>query len=139
MFKLRIVTIERVAADQEVESLTINTAEGATTILTGHVPLLTQVLAGEVRYSSKGREQRFVSAHGSFEIKNNQAVLLVDEITPITSIDLKKAQTERERILNILESEELSMQQLKDARKDLANASAKIKAVGKKTQSWQKP
>lgn len=134
MFRLRIVTIEDVIADAKVSRLSVPTPKGRTGILSGHVPLLTSILPGEARYHTEDKEHRLVVTSGSLEIKDNVATLLVDEALPVAEVDLKKAQAQRERLLNILEkSADLPVYELEEARRELRNVMAKIKVAGPKT------
>jgi len=131
MLKLRIVTIEKVVADQPVEELYVETGAGQTGVLTGHATMLTAVQPGLVRYKAGGREVRLVSTGGSLEVKDDKATLLVDEAVPLDSIDVRKAELERSSLLNILKSGDLTLMELREARKQLANVNAKVRLAGK--------
>lgn len=131
MLKLRLVTIQKIVADQPVEELYLETPAGQTGILPGHESLLTVVKPGLVRYRASGQEVRLVSTGGSLEVKADVATLLVDEAVPIESVDVKKAEAERSRLLNVMRSGELTVMELRDARKQLANVSAKVRLASK--------
>ncbi|MFO0702977.1 MAG: ATP synthase F1 subunit epsilon [Candidatus Andersenbacteria bacterium] len=131
MLKLRIVTIAKVVADQPVEELYVETPLGQTGVLPSHAAMLTAVKPGLVRFKAREQEVRLVSTGGSLEVKDNKATLLVDEAVPVESIDVRKAEAERSRLLNYLESGELTIMELRDARKQLANVSARIRFGGK--------
>ena len=128
MLKLRIVTIEKIVVDDSVSELNVTTPEGALGILPGHIPLLTVVSPGVVRYRSGEKEFRLVSTSGSLEVKNNVATLLAEEVLPVSAIDVAQAEAERARLLNVLESGDLPVLELKEKRKELANVVAKITA-----------
>ena len=130
MIKLRIVTIEKIVADLPVEELYVETPLGQTGVLPGHAAMLSVVKPGLVHYKAGGQEVRLVSTGGSLEVKDNIATLLVDEALPIESIDVRKAEAERSRLLNVLESGELTLLELRDARKQLANVGAKVRLGG---------
>jgi F-type H+-transporting ATPase subunit epsilon len=131
-FTLRVVTIEKVAFEGEVSSLTMETEAGATNVLPGHIPLLTTLRPGVIRFVSAGREVRLVASHGSFEIKDNVATLLVGEAVPVDQIDAERAQAERSQLLNMLESGDLTVMQLRDRRRELAALNAKLAASKKR-------
>lgn len=128
--KLRIVTIEKVVVDEPVAMLNVNTTEGAIGILPGHIPLLTVVRPGTLRYKTKTREHRLVATSGSLEVKNNVATVIVGEAVPVESIDVRKAEAERERLVGLLKQGELSAIDLAEAREQLANVLAKLRARG---------
>ena len=133
MFKLRIITIENVVADLDVSKLMVTTPQGQTGILSGHIPLLTAINPGEVRYDTKDKEVKLVVTSGSLEVKDNIATLLVDEALPIDEVDLSLAEAERKRLLNILDDSKVPLYELEETRRELKNVMAKIKVVGKDT------
>ena len=128
MLKLRIITIEKIVVDETVSELNVTTPDGALGILPGHIPLLTVIAPGIVRYKNRGKEYRLVSTSGSLEVKDNIATLLAEEVVPVSAIDVAKAEAERTRILNVLESGDLPVIELKEKRKELANVVARITA-----------
>ncbi len=127
MFRLKIITIEKVVVDQEVKKLSVPTKQGEIGILSGHVPLLTAIRPGEVRLSDDKKELRLVVTQGSLEVKDNLAKLLVDEAVPVEQIDVAKAEAERDRLLNVMKSKKVPLMELNQAKKDLANVLAQIK------------
>lgn len=126
--KLRIVSIEKIVVDEPVTMLNVNTTEGAIGVLPGHIPLLTVVRPGLLRYKTKTREHRLVASSGSLEVKDNVATVLVGEALPVESIDVRKAEAERERLLGVLKQGELSAIELRETREQLATTLAKLRA-----------
>ncbi|MDP2587241.1 MAG: ATP synthase F1 subunit epsilon [bacterium] len=126
--RLRIVTIEKVLVDQEVELVTVPTQQGATSILPGHVSLLARVMPGLVRYKTARHEARLVCSTGSIEVKANAVTLLVGEAVPVESIDRDKAEAERTRLIGDIKSGQLTAIELKEAREQLATAVAKLRS-----------
>jgi len=129
MLKLRVLTIESVAVDQEVEELTVQTANGVTGILPSHSALLTKLEPGVFRFRAKGQEVRMVGSSGSLEVIGDKVTILIDEVLPIGEIDVERARAERESLLNVLERRDMNVYELQDARKKLKNVNAKISAV----------
>jgi F-type H+-transporting ATPase subunit epsilon len=125
---LRIVTIEKVVVDEPVDLLSVTTSEGATGILSGHIPLLAVIEPGLLRYKTKSREFRMVSSSGSVEVKDNRATVLVSEAVPVESIDLAKAEAERNRLLGDIKGGQLTAIELSEAREQLATVAAKLRA-----------
>ncbi len=126
MFRLKIITIEKVVVDEKVDELVVTTSEGQTGILSNHIPLLSVVRPGLIRYRSKDKEIRLVSTSGSIEVNNNVVSVLVDEALPIEAVDIDKARAEQERLLNVLKSPQLSLIELRAARQELTNVRARL-------------
>lgn len=112
--------------DQDVDELVVTTDEGQTGVLSNHIPLLAVVQPGLIRYRSKDKEIRLVSTSGSIEVNKNEVRVLVDEALPIDEVDIDKARAEQERLLNVLKSPQLSLIELREARKELSNVRARL-------------
>ena len=125
--RLRIVTIEKVLVDQEVELVTVQTSQGATSIMPGHISILARVLPGLVRYKTASQESRLVCSSGSIEVNKDAVTLLVGEAVPVESIDRDKAEAERSRLIGDIKSGQLTAIELKEAREQLATAVAKLR------------
>jgi len=98
MIKFKIATPERVMLDIEVASLTLPTTTGEITILPNHIPLVSNLNAGEIRYRAEGKDQFFAISGGIVEIKpGNQVVVLADTAEFGHEIDEKRAEEARER------------------------------------------
>jgi F-type H+-transporting ATPase subunit epsilon len=98
MIKFKIATPERVMLDIEVESVTLPSSTGEVTILPNHIPLVSNLSAGEIKYIVEGKEQFFVIAGGVLEVKSdNQVVVLADAAEFGHEIDEKRAEEARER------------------------------------------
>jgi F-type H+-transporting ATPase subunit epsilon len=129
--KLRILSIEKVMVDEPVDSLSLSTSDGTTTILPHHISLLSTVEPGLIRYRRSGEEVRLVSSSGSVEVTPQGVTVLVEEAVPLDAIDLARVQAEQSRLLNVLRSGDLPLMQLKEARKQLANVNAKVRLAQK--------
>jgi len=66
-------------------------------ILEGHVPFLSGIIPGELRYSSGGRTERFVVTSGFAEVSNNRVSILVDAAERAAEIDVERARKAMER------------------------------------------
>ncbi len=127
-FRLRLFTIEKVVVDEDVEMLNVNTTEGATGILANHIPLLATITPGLLRYKTKSQEVRLVTSRGSVEFKKNVALVLVGEAQAPESINIAKAEAERSRLSSDIKSGQLTAIELKEAREQLENVTAKLRA-----------
>jgi F-type H+-transporting ATPase subunit epsilon len=99
---LEIVTPEaRVYADT-IETVVIPTVEGEIGILPGHIPLLTQVEAGELRVTKNGRIEYLAVGNGFAEIDGDKVSVLAESAIDEAKIDesaVEKAQARAEEAL----------------------------------------
>ena len=95
--KFKIVTPERVLLDTEVDSLTLPTSTGEITILPHHIPLVSQLVAGEIHYKSGNEENSFATSGGIIEVKkDNNIVILADTAEFGHEIDIQRAEQAKE-------------------------------------------
>jgi F-type H+-transporting ATPase subunit epsilon len=95
---LKIVTPERVVYEDEVDSLTAMTESGEITVLPGHVPLVTNLRAGEMR-ARKGSEEILLAASTGFlEVRSgSEIVILADTAERVEELELEKIEAAKER------------------------------------------
>ncbi len=98
MYKLSIVTPEKVFYEGEVSSLIVPGTEGYLGVLTDHAPLITATVPGKVMCRDcDGKELAMAASFGFFEVSANHATLLVDSVEFATDIDLERAREALER------------------------------------------
>lgn len=93
--KLKVTIISHIRQMEpiEVDSLTLPSTEGEITILPGHVPLLTKLQTGEMRYVQGKQTTEFVVERGFADIgPDNTVTVLVDSATAAREISLSKAE-----------------------------------------------
>jgi len=61
---IKIVTPERIVFEGQGESLTVMTESGEITILPGHIPLVTILRPGEMRFKQNGEENLLAVSTG---------------------------------------------------------------------------
>jgi F-type H+-transporting ATPase subunit epsilon len=94
MFKLSIVTPEKVFYEDEVESLTVPGTDGYLGILSNHAPLITSLKPGKVQIRDKDKKGLLMAvANGFLEVSGNTATLLCDAAEMAMEIDLSRAET----------------------------------------------
>lgn len=94
---LDIVTQEKRLLTVETSRITVDTAEGEITLLPHHVPLLTRLTEGLLRYVDDKGEEDVVAIFGGFlEIDiNNKVTVLADAAVRAGDIDLAKVELAR--------------------------------------------
>ena len=99
---LEIVTPEARVYSDVIETVVIPTVEGEIGILPGHIPLLTQVEAGELRVSKNGRTEYLAVGNGFAEVDGDKVSVLAESAIDEARIDedaVAKAQADQERAL----------------------------------------
>lgn len=97
MIKLKIVTPERILLEKETESVTVPTQTGEITILQNHIPLVSNLKPGELRYKENGSDAFFAVSGGFVEVReNNEVIVLADTAEFGHEIDIKRAEEARE-------------------------------------------
>ncbi|MGO9202205.1 MAG: ATP synthase F1 subunit epsilon [Limisphaerales bacterium] len=111
--KLDIVTPEGMAYSEDVEMVTLPGVEGEMGIYPEHVPLLTQVVPGEVIARRQGREESLAVGEGFVQITGRRVAITTDMALRAESIDEAKVEEARRRaearLAEHLEDEEAAM------------------------------
>ncbi|MDY6880290.1 MAG: F0F1 ATP synthase subunit epsilon [Thermodesulfobacteriota bacterium] len=94
---LEIITPEKVAVSEEVESVVAPGSLGEFGVLEGHVPFLSGILPGEIHYTSGGKLAYLAVTTGFVEISNDRVSILVDAAERVQDIDLDRARKAMER------------------------------------------
>lgn len=88
---LKFLTPERTLLDTQVDSLTVMTQNGEVTILPNHVPLVSNMRAGELHYVIDGETHLFAASTGLLHVDaNNTAIVLADTADPADELDAAK-------------------------------------------------
>jgi F-type H+-transporting ATPase subunit epsilon len=95
--RLEIVTPDAVAYSQDVEMVTLPGAEGQLGILPRHVPLMTQIVPGEVIVRKDGSEHFLAVGDGLVEIRGDRVSILTDMAIEADRIDEAKVEEARQR------------------------------------------
>ena len=86
---LEIVTPEARVYSDTIDSVVIPTVEGEIGILPGHIPLLTQVGAGELRVLKNGKTELLAVGNGFAEIDGDKVSVLAERAIAEDQIDEK--------------------------------------------------
>jgi F-type H+-transporting ATPase subunit epsilon len=111
--KLEIVTPEAKIYSEDVEMVTLPGVEGEMGILPMHVPLMTQVTAGELVVRRGGRDHFLAIGEGFVQITGDRVAVMTDMAIKADDIDEVKAEEARrraeERLAQRLGDEETAM------------------------------
>lgn len=95
---LKVVTPERIVYEDMVDSVSLMTEMGEITILPNHVPLVSNLRAGEVRLKKNGEESHLVASTGFVEVRSgNQVIILADTAEREEELELEKIEEAKER------------------------------------------
>jgi F-type H+-transporting ATPase subunit epsilon len=95
--KLDIVTPEAVVYSEHVQMVTLPGSDGQLGIFPHHVPLLTQVVPGEVIARKDGRDTFLAIGEGLAEIRGDRVAIVTDMAVAADNIDEAKAEEARQR------------------------------------------
>ncbi len=124
--KLEIVTPEAKTFSDDVDVVTLTGSEGEMGIFPQHMPLMTQLVAGEI-YARKGAENIFLAVGDGFiQVTGEKISILTDMAIRAENIDEAKAEEARKRAEDRL-AEKLSDEELASVRASLAHSLAQIK------------
>jgi F-type H+-transporting ATPase subunit epsilon len=124
---LEIVTPEAKAFSGEVEMVVLPGVEGELGVLPMHVPLMTQLLPGEVRIVQDGKQTELVVGTGFVEVSQTQVSILTDMAMSDTEIDEQVAEEAVKRAEARVREKDLSSEEIAEIESTLARSLAQLK------------
>jgi len=95
--KLDIVTPDAVTFSGDVEMVTLPAVEGEMDVYPQHVPLMTQLVPGELIVRRDGHDTYMAVGDGFVEVTAGHVAVLTDMAIPADQIDEAKAEEARRR------------------------------------------
>ena len=92
---LEIVTPERLAYSDTVDSVQLPGSEGELGVLPHHAPLVSMLGVGELRIRKGGAEESFAIVGGFLQVRPDRVVVMAETADLASDIDLEKAQEAR--------------------------------------------
>lgn len=137
--KFEIITPERVVLKDEVDQITIPTAEGEITVLPNHIPLIAVLRPGEI-VAKKDKEEIAMSCSGGFiEVTPDKVLILADtaeKAEELVEVEIEKA---RERAQKILEEKHIDAEKYADAAAAMERELARLKVARKRGRARTAP
>ncbi|MDB6040638.1 MAG: synthase epsilon subunit [Verrucomicrobiales bacterium] len=124
--KLEIVTPEAQTYSEDVDMVTLPSSNGELGIYPNHVPVLTQVVPGEITVRKGGRDFFLAIGEGFAEITGDRVAVLTDMAIKADDIDEVKAEEARKRAEARLQ-EKLSGEEMASVSAALAHSLAQLK------------
>ena len=100
---LEIVTPERLAYSETVDSVQLPGVEGELGVLPHHAPLVSMLGVGELRIRKGGAEESFAIVGGFLQVRPDRVVVMAETADMASEIDLEKAQEARREAERALE------------------------------------
>ena len=123
--KLQIITPESTAYSEDVEMVTLPGVEGQMGIYPQHVPLMTQMVPGEIIVHKDGREYFLAVGEGLIEVTGDHVAILTDMAIAAEHIDEAKVEEARRRAEARLQ-EKLSDEEVASVNGSIARAVAQL-------------
>jgi F-type H+-transporting ATPase subunit epsilon len=95
--KLEIVTPEAKIYSEDVDMVTLPAVEGEMGVFPQHVPVMTQIVAGEIIVRKDGHDFFLAVGEGFVEITGERVAIMTDMALRAESIDEAKAEEARKR------------------------------------------
>ncbi len=125
--KLRVVTPTGIAIETEAAYVTLPGSEGELGVYPNHIPLVTNLVAGELAVRDKnGQVTYYAIAEGFAQIRPDQISVLTELATAESDIDEKAAEEAMNRAKLALE-QRMSDEEIAAAEAALARAAAQLR------------
>ena len=108
MLTLEIITPDALVLSTEADQVVLPTESGEAGILTGHIPLVTKIVAGELKVIKGGNTEFIAVDHGFAKVIGNTISVLTEAAVDVKDIDLSEvesAQARAEEALRIAQAE----------------------------------
>jgi F-type H+-transporting ATPase subunit epsilon len=103
VFKLSIVSPERILFEDEIRSLIVPGSEGYLGVLAHHAPLIATLKVGKITIKDETNVEKIMAISGGFiEVSNNVATILADTVELVDEIDLERAEGALKRAQELL-------------------------------------
>ena len=132
--KLEIVSPEKQLYSDEVDQITVDTADGRIAILPHHVNLFTKIKPGELKLTIGDKEQTLAVTGGFLEVSNNVVSILADYAINAEDINVEKAIEAQKRAEELLKKKEgqLSDVEYADLQAALGRALLELKVANQR-------
>ncbi len=129
--KLEIVTPEAKVYSEDVDMVTLPGVEGEMGIFPMHVPLMTQLAAGEITARKAGQDYFLAVGDGFVEVTGERVSIITDMAIRAENIDEAKAEEARRRAEARL-AEKLDDEEVAAVNAALAHSLAQLKVKNRK-------
>jgi F-type H+-transporting ATPase subunit epsilon len=125
--KLEIVTPEARTFSEDVDMVVIPGVEGQLGVLPMHVPLMTELLPGEIKILKDGKQTELVIGNGFVEIDQKSVTILTDVAATEGDIDEKAVEAAIKKAEETLKNGELEAGDIAETEAALARSVALLR------------
>jgi len=123
--RLEIVTPEGIVFSEDVLMVTLPAVEGQLGIYPVHIPLITQVIPGEIIAHQTGHDKFLAVGEGLVDIEATRVTIITDMAVAAENIDEAKAEEARQRAAARL-AEKLSDEEVASVNASLTRSLAQL-------------
>jgi len=124
--KLEIVTPEATVYSEDVHMVTLPAVDGQIGVFPHHVPLVTQMVPGEMIVRKDGRETFMAVGEGMVVVTGDRVSIVTDMAIAVENIDEAKVEEARQRAAARLR-DKLSDEEVETVNASLARSLAQLK------------
>ena len=135
MLTLEIITPDAKVLSTEAKQVVLPTESGEAGILTGHIPMVTKIVAGELKVIKEGETGVIAVDQGVAKVLGNTISVLTEAAVEVAEIDLgavEAAQAKAEKALEEAEAEGVDYEQLEALEKSVQFLIAQKLAKGRR-------
>lgn len=125
-FMIEIITPERKFFQREVQCVVVPAPDGELGILKGHAPMVAAISTGLIKIKQDDKWIEAFTSEGFLEVRQDETIILSQEVEWPDEIDLKRAQAEKQRAEEKLRQAE-SMRQYRESRITLTRQLVKLR------------
>lgn len=128
----KIATPERVIYEGDIDELVCPTQMGEVGILPNHIPLVANIVPGELQVITDGESKNIFVAGGFLEVQpDNRVVVLADAAENIAEIDEKRAEEARSRAKKAMTEKTLGEEEYATAAAALERSLTRLRVLRK--------
>ncbi len=126
--QLEVVTPSRLVVSEEVDEVVAPGELGEFGVLPGHVPFISLLVPGELKFIRGGAEMKMIIWGGVAEVRDNRVSIITDNVEDSATIDTEAARREMEAIMDQLKDFSGSDKEFKELNRRLKLAQVRAGA-----------
>lgn len=137
----KLVTPEKTLLNKEILSIACNTELGQITVLPNHIPLVANLVPGELIVTNKTGEGEYVYVAGGFiQINpNSEVTVLADAAEHHYEIDIKRAEEAKNRAQKAMSETQRSSEEYAKVAASLERSLGRLKIARKRAHKGKVP
>jgi F-type H+-transporting ATPase subunit epsilon len=139
MLKVELITPEGIAHSEDAISVTLPTADGEITVLTGHVPLVSALAPGSMIVRTKDGESLFAVARGVVEVGPTSVRVLSDIADRAEGLEEAAIEQAKERAEKLVSEKRHDAEGFAEATAILEKELARLRVVRRRPARRSRP